>query len=242
MNIRMCALFFLLSPIIALAGRGDEICHTMVNEGYGGQITTPPITGNVPAIPSDLAICFNGKDYSQATANMTKLTNLPGNSLRVVSSFKIDGFEEFYVSLYNEKTGSSAITRVFINASGNIDAKEEGLVSKKDIPEMDEQGFFSFVIPGDNKTIYFNVIEPTRVRIYGFEQAPGYFYTTAHIKKISDDYGEYAKKNGDIVVSRDVWTKDRGRDSEGLILDKNGNKKCKVDSSQLAWALVATCD
>ncbi|ECI0840755.1 hypothetical protein ACQSDJ_25700 [Salmonella enterica] len=132
MNIRMIALFFLLFPIMALAGRGDEICQTMVNEGYGSRITTPPITGSVPATPSDLAICFKGKNYSQATANMTKLTDLPGNSLRVVSSFKIDGFEEFYVSLYNEKTGSSAITRVFINTYGNIDAKKGGLVSKKE--------------------------------------------------------------------------------------------------------------
>lgn len=242
MNNQMIVLFFLVFPIMALAGRGDEICRTMVNEGYGSVITTPPITGSVPATPSDLAICYKGKDYSQATASMTKLTDLPGSSLRVVSSFKIDDFEEFYVSLYNEETGSSAITRVFINAFGNIDAKNGGLVSKNDIPEMDEQVFFSFVIPGDNKTIYFNVIEPTRVRIYGFDQAPGYFYTTAHIRKISDDYGEYAKTNGDIVVSRDVWTNDRGRDSEGLILDKNGNEKCKVDSSQLAWALVATCN
>lgn len=242
MNIRIVGLFFLLSPIMALAGRGDDICKTMVSEGYGKRITTPPITGNVPATPSDLAICFKGKNYSQDTAKATKLTDLPGNGMHVVSSFKIDDFEEFYVSLYNEKTGESAITRVFINGTGNIDAKSGSLVSKKDIPEMDGEGFFSFVIPGDNKTIYFNVIEPTRVRIYGFDQEPGYFYTTAHIRKISDDYGEYAKKNGDIVVSRDVWTNDRGRDSEGLILDKNGNEKCKVDSSQLAWALVAACN
>ncbi|HBT7194952.1 TPA: hypothetical protein ACH27V_000886 [Klebsiella quasipneumoniae subsp. similipneumoniae] len=242
MNAKNILTLLFLAPFIAAADRGDDICQTWVRQGYGNTITTPPITGNVPAIISDLAICFKGKNYSQDTAKITNIKGLAGDGLRVVSSLKMDGYEEFYVSLYNEKAGVSAITRVFINEWGNIYAKENGLVRKKDINGLSSEGIFSFVIPGDNKTIYFNVIEPARTRVYKFEQASGYFYTMAHVKKISDGYGEYAKKNGDIVVSRQVESGGKGSRAEGFILDKNGNKKCMVDSTQRAWAFFAECD
>lgn len=54
-------------PCLAVASRGDTICQTWLKEGAGNQILTPAISGDIQDKPADLAICYQGKDYSRCS-------------------------------------------------------------------------------------------------------------------------------------------------------------------------------
>lgn len=51
--------------------------------------------------------------------------------------------------------------------------------------------------------------------------------------------GEWIKKNGDIIVSKDKIVQGHGREVYGVIIKPDGKEKCKVDASQSAWVLSA---
>ncbi|HED1838406.1 TPA: hypothetical protein ACIJ1F_003706 [Citrobacter freundii] len=224
---------------MALAGRGDAICDTWLKEGYGNKITTPAITGDIQDKPADLAICFQGKDFSQQIAKSALFKKLPGNGLRVVSSSNVDGFREMYVSLYNSDSGESVITRVVVNEQNNIEAYPGGLVSRQQIKNSDPEGQFMFIPSYRTDAVYFNFVEPTKSSIYYFHHTPGYPNSAADLAKVSDGYGEWIKKNGDIIVSKDKIVEGHGREVYGFIIKPDGSEKCKVDASQSAWVLSA---
>lgn len=231
-------------PLSALAGRGDAICKTMVKQGFWGEITTPAITGTLQDKPADLAICFHGKDFSQDIARSTLIKKLPGDSLKVVSSSNVDGFLEMYVSLYNEEHSESVITRVVVSELGEIGAYPGGLISRQQIKGSAPKGVFVFPPSYWKSDVYFNFIEPTRTRLYRFHHTPGDAMSVAVLKKVSDSYGEWVKKNGDIIVSKDYLTESDGRKVYGAIISPGDKEKCKFDVSKFAWVLSAlsTCN
>lgn len=231
-------------PGLVLAGRGDTICNMWLNDGYGDEITTPAITGNIQEKPADLAICFQGKDYSQDVAKSTLFKKLPGSGLKVVSSSNVKGFREMYVSLHNHETGESVITRVAVNNYNVIGAYPGGLVSRQQIKNSDPEGIFIFIPSYVDNSIYFNFIEPANASIYKFHHIPGYVNSAADISKVSDSYGEWVKKNGDIIVTKDKIVEDEGRITYGAIITPDNKEKCRFDASKFAWVLTAlsSCD
>lgn len=194
MKIKFVALFVIMSPLTVFAERGGGVCKTMVDQGFRDTITTPAITGSIQDTPSDLAICYQGKDYSQDIAKSTLFKRLPGQGLRVVSSSNVKDFREMYVSLYNLASGESVITRVIINNANEIGSYPGGLVSRKQITNSDPEGKFFFIPSYRNDAVYFNYIEPTRVVLYRFHHIPGYLNSAADLEKVSDGYGEWVKK------------------------------------------------
>lgn len=239
MKVRTILIVLSFFPLSSWGERGDDTCHASLNQGYGNEITTPAITGSIQDQPADLAICFKGKDYSQNVAKSTLFNKLPGDGLRVVSSSNVDGFREMYVSLYNENSGESVITRVAVNNFDIIGATTGGLVSRQQIKGSDPEGKFIFIPSYKNDAVYFNFIEPTRVSLYRFHHIPGYVNSAADLSKVVDGYGEWVKKNGDIIVSKDRIVEGRGREVYGVIISPSGKEVCKVDASQNAWVLSA---
>lgn len=228
-----------LIPSVAIASRGNDICQTWAKEGYGNRITTPAISGDIQDKPADLAICYQGKDYSQDVAKSTLFKKLPGNGLRVISSSNVEGFREMYVSLYNSFTSESVITRVAINNYNALSSYPGGLLSRQQIKGSDPDGYFIFIPSYAKDAVYFNFIEPSNVRIYKFHHIPGYVNSAADISKVSDSYGEWVKKNGDIIVSKDKIIEGKGRVGYGAIITQDGKEKCKFDSGVKAWVLTA---
>lgn len=239
MKNKFLALLVIMTPLTAFAERGDDVCKTMADQGFRDTITTPAITGNIQDTPSDLAICYQGKDYSQKIAKSTLFKKLPGEDLRIVSSSNVKGFREMYVSLYNLASGDSVITRVVVNNANEIGAYPGGLVSRQQITNSDPEGQFFFIPSYKNDVVYFNFIEPNRVGLYRFNHIPGYPNSAADLEKVSDGYGEWVKKNGDVIISKDSIVQGKGREIYGAIITPSGKEKCKLDASEKAWVLSA---
>lgn len=244
MRISNMLLILGLIPSLAIANRGGIICQTWLKEGYGNLITTPAISGDIQDKPADLAICFKGKDYSQDVAKSTLFKNLPGNGLRVISSSNVEGFREMYVSLYNKDTSEAVITRVTVNNYNTLVSYPGGLVSRQQIKNSDPEGRFIFIPSYKNDAVYFNFIEPTNVSVYKFHHIPGDVNSAADISKVSDSYGEWVKKNGDIIVSKDEIIEGKGRVVYGAIITPDDKEKCKFNSEKPTWVLTAlsSCD
>ncbi|HBR1352697.1 TPA: hypothetical protein L9L49_001128 [Klebsiella quasipneumoniae subsp. quasipneumoniae] len=239
MKNKFIALLVIISPLTAFAERGDSVCKMMIEQGFRDTITTPAITGSIQDTPSDLAICYQGKDYSQEIAKSTLLKKLTGEGMRVVSSSNVKGFREMYVSLYNIASGESVITRVSINKTNKIWAYPGGLVSRQQITNSDPEGKFFFIPSYKTDVVYFNFIEPTRVGLYRFHHIPGNPNGAAKLEKVSDGYGEWVKENGDIIISKDTIVQGKGREIYGEIISPSGKEKCKLDASEKSWVLSA---
>ncbi|BDS20528.1 hypothetical protein KAM546c_17890 [Enterobacter roggenkampii] len=150
------------------------------------------------------------------------------------------GLSSLSVIYYSAQLFSeSVITRVAINNYNALVAYPGGLVSSQQLKGSDLDGYFVFIPSYIKDAVYFNFIEPSNVRVYKFHHIPGYVNSAADISKVSDSYGEWVKKNGDIIVSKDEIIEGKGRVGYGAIITPDGKEKCKFDSGIKAWVLTA---
>lgn len=244
LNKVVIAISISILPMCSLASEADNICKSASDVGYRDVITLRALKGGDLAASDNLVVCFQGLDVSQKIASKSSVNGLAGEGLRVTSGIKVAGFEEFYISFYNDSTGMASIERVLSNHQGKLMATDGLIIKKRDISHASPDA--EFRIFGVNKlpafhNVYFNLIEPTSSSVYRFKDVPGKADLPAKPEHFIDGYGEFVGGAGRVSVSSTEIIEGKGRQVFGALFGSDGKKICDLDANETGWALFQNC-
>ena len=202
-------------------------CKDSISKSNVGKLT------RVITNPSllDEAICYNGGDVTQHIANVMKMNGDAGENLSV-SSWRDNMTGKLYVSFFNTDTGNINLDVAYLDKNKKIKTTNNFLSLENDIPKRWPEAKFVFVgeaKDGNNRWLYFNVVEATNLYAYRLklkddlsptEKADVEFFSNGGVYKIW--------KNGNLSVETSWIDDSKGRVLGGVIKDQSGKQVCEL--------------
>lgn len=177
------------------------------------------------------AICYNGVNVTQHIANSMKMDGDVAKNL-TVSSWRDNITSKLYVSFFNTETGSLNMDVAYLDKDKKIKTTNNFLSLEKTMPERWPEAKFVFVgeaKDGNNRWLYFNVVEATNLYAYRLklkddlsptEKADVEFFSNGGVYKIW--------KNGNLSVETSWIDDSKGRVLGGVIKDQSGKQVCEL--------------
>ena len=228
-------LFLFFTPYISYSATNNDICQKSANNGYAKVLTSPKTSEG-----DSFFICFDAKDYSRDVISSVA-GGVDVSQWRITSTYQTPETGGLYLSIHDNLKGFSYITKVFINSNNKISTYQAGIFNSKNIEGADPDGIFNFIGSQDNSAIYLNFLEPNQASVYKLNIEKHSYGDNFYASKLSSGYGEWVRRNGNLVISKDKIILGRGRITYGVIIDGNGKELCHVDTTDKAWALSAKC-